>query len=128
MKLEDGDTGDVLITDIACALLDLESCRCVDYPNRRARVPACLQLSPEKVAAVHWLPPTCGYRLVAAGKDLEAWHPLVSGDPDSVHRAGVSVRGEVISEADIDDMPEFLARWYGVELEDDGADQTAGDE
>lgn len=119
MKLEDDDTGDVLVTEVACRLLDVEGCRCLDYPNRKARVPACLQLTPESLAEVAWLPPTCGYRLVAAGRDLEAWHPLVSGDPESVHRAGVSVRGEVISEADIDDMPGFLARHYGVELADD---------
>ena len=119
MKLEDQEYGDLLLTEIVCKLLDLETCRCTDYPNRQRRVPGCLQLSPDKLGDIHWLPPTCGYKLVAAGRDLEWWHPLVSGDPESVHRAGVSVRGEVISEREIDDVQAFLERHYGVELAED---------
>ena len=83
-KLEDWDTGEIAWTNIGCTLLDGESCRCRDYPNRQATVPDCLQLTPEMVAELAWLPPTCGYRLVRDGHDLYWWHPLVSGDAETV--------------------------------------------
>ncbi|OYW57557.1 MAG: hypothetical protein B7X99_02890 [Rhizobiales bacterium 17-65-6] len=95
VKLEDEDTGEIAYTDVACRLLDAGSCRCSDYPNRQAHVPDCVRLTPEVVLEIGWLPPTCGYRLVSEGKDLPSWHPLVSGTPDSVHEAGISVRGRV---------------------------------
>ena len=116
VKLEDSEDGDVLVTDVACRLLDIDACRCTDYPNRRRRVPACLRLSADNLDAVGWLPPTCGYRLLADGRDLEWWHPLVSGDPETVHRAGVSVRHRAVSEREVGDIQEFLARHYGVQL------------
>jgi len=94
-KLEEEDTGKIYFTDVACRLLDAETCRCGDYANRKAKVPDCVRLTPQNVARLPWLPPTCGYRLVAEGRDLYWWHPLVSGDPESVHAAGVSVRGRV---------------------------------
>ena len=95
VKLEDEDTGEIHFTDIACKLFDCESCKCHDYPNRRKFVRDCVKLTPEKVETIPWLPPTCAYRLVHEGKDLRWWHPLVSGDPDTVHAAGISVRGRV---------------------------------
>jgi uncharacterized cysteine cluster protein YcgN (CxxCxxCC family) len=76
-------------------LLDAETCRCGDYAKRNAKVPDCVRLTAQNVARLRWLPPTCGYRLVAEGRDLYWWHPLVSGDLESVHAAGVSVRGRV---------------------------------
>jgi uncharacterized protein len=94
-KLEDEDSGKIYFTDVACRLLDAETCRCGDYARRNAKVPDCVRLTPQNVARLRWLPPTCGYRLVAEGRDLYWWHPLVSGDPESVHAAGVSVRGRV---------------------------------
>ncbi len=112
-KLEDWDTGEIVWTNIGCTLLDGESCRCRDYPNRKATVPDCLQLTPEMVAELSWLPPTCGYRLVRDGHDLYWWHPLVSGDPETVHQAGISARGRIVSEDDvhIDDYEDFLVEW-----------------
>jgi uncharacterized cysteine cluster protein YcgN (CxxCxxCC family) len=92
-KLEDFDTGEIFWTEVRCRLLDADTCRCTDYPNRQARVPDCIALTPEEVAGLTWLPPTCGYRLISEGRDLYWWHPLVSGDPDTVHAAGISVRG-----------------------------------
>lgn len=92
VKLEDADTGDIMFTDVGCSLLDEGSCRCGDYPNRQAKVPDCVRLTPEAVRSLSWLPRTCGYRLVAEGKDLADWHPLVSGRADTVHEAGISVR------------------------------------
>ena len=98
VKLEYEDTGEVDNTDIACRLLDTQYCRCSDYANRHSRVPDCLSLTPRRVRRLRWLPATCAYRLVAEGHDLYWWHPLVSGDPESVHWAGISVRGRVVSE------------------------------
>lgn len=91
--LEDIDTGEIHLTDVACRLLDDQSCRCRDYANRQQEVPDCVQLTPENVAQLHWLPKTCAYRLVSEGKPLRAWHPLLSGNSASVHAANVSVRG-----------------------------------
>lgn len=97
-KLEDIDTGELAYTNVACRLLDLGTCRCTRYPDRSRLVPDCVTLTPDNVGALAWMPSTCAYRLLAEGKDLPDWHPLVSGDPDSVHRAGISVRGRAISE------------------------------
>lgn len=97
-KLEDIDTGTLHWTNVACRLLDPGTCRCTRYSERARLVPDCVQLTPDNIADLFWMPSTCAYRLLAEGKDLPDWHPLVSGDPDSVHRAGVSVRGRVISE------------------------------
>ncbi len=100
MKLEDEDTGEVVPTNIACRLLDRDSCQCSNYRHRKAHVPDCVRLTPAKIETFAWLPTTCAYRLLAEGEALPDWHPLITGDPDSVHRAGVSVRGWTISEAD----------------------------
>lgn len=116
LKLEDVETGDVVHTDIACQLLDLETCGCVDYAARHARVPACLRLAPETVASFGWLPSTCAYRRLARGHDLLWWHPLVSGDPETVHVAGISVRGQVVSESSIEDLDAALVETYGLEV------------
>ncbi len=92
--LEDEDTGEIYLTDVACKLLDGRTCRCKDYPNRKAFVPDCVKLTPENVPTLSWLPRTCAYRLVHEGRDLYPWHPLLTGDPESVHAANVSVRGK----------------------------------
>lgn len=110
-KLEDVDTGEVAFTDIACKLLDCDSCRCADYANRKAQVPDCVQLSPETLDEIYWLPRSCGYRRVAEGRGLAWWHPLVSGDPETVHAAGISARGRIVSEAEIDDPEQHVEQW-----------------
>ena len=94
-KMQDEETAEIYWTTVACTLLDAGSCRCRDYPNRKAKVPDCVQLTPEVVRGVDWLPETCAYRLIAEGRELDWWHPLVSGDPETVHAAGISVRGRV---------------------------------
>lgn len=121
-KLEDWDTGEIHWTVVACRLLDAGTCRCTDYANRRERVPDCLKLTPEGLGNLGWLPPTCGYRLVAEGRDLRWWHPLVSGDPETVHRAGISVRGRTISEEGLEpeDYEDFLSDWPGTDPDADG--------
>jgi uncharacterized cysteine cluster protein YcgN (CxxCxxCC family) len=92
--LEDEDTGEIYLTDVACKLFDSGSCRCGDYAHRFEKVDDCTKLTPENVPDLYWLPKTCAYRLVAQGRDLFWWHPLVSGDPETVHAANVSVRGK----------------------------------
>lgn len=111
-KLEDEDTGEVHYTSVTCHLLS-DGCRCTDYPRRHERVPDCVLLTPERVDEFHWLPTTCAYRRLAEGKPLEWWHPLVSGDPDTVHKAGISVQGKSISEAFVhpDDLDSHIIRW-----------------
>lgn len=102
-KIEDGDTGDVFFTDIACRLLDGKSCRCTDYPARAKKVVDCLVLAADRPELYHWLPASCAYRRLAEGRDLPEWHPLITGDPESVHEAGISVRGRVTSETGTDE-------------------------
>jgi uncharacterized cysteine cluster protein YcgN (CxxCxxCC family) len=112
IRLEDEDTGEVTPTRVACRLFDSEACCCRDYEHRRDHVPDCIKLTPGNVATLDWMPKSCAYRRIAEGRGLASWHPLVSGDPESVHAAGVSVRGETISEAtlaDPDDAIDFMA-------------------
>jgi uncharacterized cysteine cluster protein YcgN (CxxCxxCC family) len=112
-KLEDEATGKIAYTDVACKLLDRERCRCRRYAGRHALVPDCVALDAADEHAFDWLPTTCAYRKVAAGQGLEWWHPLVSGDPDSVHRAGISVRGRTLAERDVgvDELATRIIRW-----------------
>jgi uncharacterized cysteine cluster protein YcgN (CxxCxxCC family) len=111
VKLEYDDTGEVEHTDIACRLLDHGTCRCADYAHRHEKVDDCLSLSPRGVRQLKWLPSTCAYRLVAEGRDLYWWHHLVSGDPETVHLAGVSVRGRVVSEDDKFEPEDRVIDW-----------------
>jgi uncharacterized protein len=110
VKLDDEETGTIHYTDVGCTLLDAGACRCRDYGNRQAQVPDCVRLRPENIRDLVWMPPTCAYRLVAEGRDLYWWHPLVSGDPDSVHAAGISVRGRVAGSEDEYSIPQLLGR------------------
>lgn len=97
-KFEDEETGDIYFTDIACRLLDTDACRCLDYGARAKKVSTCLVLSADDAEAFRWLPGTCAYRLLAEGHELPDWHPLVCGDPEAVHEAGISARGKMVSE------------------------------
>lgn len=98
IKFQDQDSGHVAYTDIACRLLDTETCRCRRYADRTRLVSECLDLRREDAETFRTLPSTCAYRLLHEGRDLPEWHPLLTGDPDSVHKAGISVRGRVTSE------------------------------
>ncbi len=110
VKLQEEETGDVHYTDVACTLLDAGLCRCRSYARRQKQVSDCVRLTPGTVRQLTWLPPTCAYRLVAEGKDLPWWHPLVSGDPNTVHAAGISVRGRVAGPEEEFSVAELLER------------------
>ena len=107
-KLEDCDDGRLHYTNVACRLLDLKTCRCTRYAQRSRWVADCVQLRPENVSEFKWLPSSCAYRLLAEGKDLPVWHPLVSGDPDSVFQAGSSVQGWAVSEQQVAEIEEHV--------------------
>lgn len=105
-KLEDDADGRMYYTRVACELLDISTCRCKDYANRQKTVPDCIQLSVEQAHFFDWLPDTCAYRLLAEGESLPEWHPLITGNPQSVIDAGISVRNVAISESDDIDLTE----------------------
>ena len=112
IRFEDDDTGEIIPTRVHCRLFDSESCACSNYAQRKRHVPDCIKLTPQNVDTLQWMPLSCAYRRVNEGRGLADWHPLISGDPESVHRAGVSIRGETVSEeslADPDDAIQYAA-------------------
>jgi uncharacterized cysteine cluster protein YcgN (CxxCxxCC family) len=108
IRFEDEETGEVVPTRVACRLFDDASCRCKDYAQRKRHVPDCIKLTPFNIEDLAWMPPSCAYRRLHEGRGLPAWHPLVSGDPDSVHKAGVSMRGQTVSELALEDPEDAL--------------------
>ena len=122
IKLEDEESGERYLTSVVCSLLDQQTGRCCDYPNRSQRMPDCVVLDPDNAGQLDWMPPTCAYRLRAQDQPLAEWHPLVSGDQQSVHDAGISVIGKVISEAVVDDeeLEEYVIARLPPALKDRG--------
>ncbi len=110
-KLEDADTGAIEDTNVACRLLDTDTARCRDYKHRKAFVPDCMRLTPDKVADLPWLPKSCAYRRRAEGRSLPDWHYLICGDRDAVHRAGAGVAGRVVSETDAGPLEHHIVDW-----------------
>ncbi len=113
VKLQDEDDGMVVYTKVACKLLNTKTAQCGDYPNRLKFVPDCLQLTPELVPTLHWLPSSCAYKRLALHQKLPRWHPLLTGTPKTVREARKSVAGRCISEMEIDpeDIEEYVVRW-----------------
>jgi uncharacterized cysteine cluster protein YcgN (CxxCxxCC family) len=112
VRFEDEETGEIIPTRVHCKLFDPQSCRCSDYPSRHQYVPECIKLTPHNIEALQWMPKSCAYRRLHEGRDLPDWHPLLTGDPESPHRAGVSVRGQTVSEealAEPEDALDFSA-------------------
>jgi uncharacterized cysteine cluster protein YcgN (CxxCxxCC family) len=112
-KLEDIDTGLYFYTNVACRLLDCETCRCSNYPQRRTLVNNCVVLSPSDHEPYSWLPVTCAYRRLAEDKDLEWWHPLISRNRNTVHEAGISVRRRTVNENTVstDQLEDHIISW-----------------
>lgn len=113
VKLEDEENGDIFYTDVACYLLQQDSCTCGDYRQRCVLVPDCVKLTADNLQELRWMPDDCAYRRLAEGRELAWWHPLVSGSENTVHEAGVSVRGKVIceTEVDTDELEEHIVDW-----------------
>jgi len=113
-KIEDEETGEINLTSVACRFLDPDTVTCQLYDSRFSAMPTCIKLTPSKVEHLEWLPDTCAYRLILQGKPLPDWHPLVSGDPGSVHRAGLSVKGRILRESDVnlDDLEDYIIEGF----------------
>lgn len=111
-KLKNPTTGKIYYTRVACYLLDMDTCRCSDYEFRHVLVPDCVRLSASKIPKLRWLPRTCAYRLLAEGRPLPDWHPLITKDPQSVHHAGISIRDHAVSEIHVhpDDLENFVVK------------------
>lgn len=110
-KIRDDETSELSFTNVACKLLDLGTCQCGNYHDRHHDVPDCVTLTTDALAEIDWLPPSCTYRLVSEGRDLPAWHPLVTGDPDSTRKAGASVAGRAISEIGAGPLEHHIVSW-----------------
>jgi uncharacterized protein len=110
-KLEDEDTGEIVFTSVVCNLIDLNTCRCTRYHERTRLVPDCIDIKSEAFVQYDWLPSTCAYRLIAEGKDLPSWHPLISGSMESVHEAGASIRSYAITESQATGLVEHIIEW-----------------
>ena len=108
VRFEDEDTGEIIPTRVSCKLFDPDTCRCSDYAGRKTHVPDCIKLTPHNIETLLWMPKSCAYRRLHEGRGLAWWHPLVSGDPETVHEAGVSIRGQTLSEDDLDDPDDAL--------------------
>jgi len=113
VKLEDTDNGEIFYTDVACYLLDQDTCTCGDYQQRCVLVPDCVKLTPDNLEELSWMPADCAYRRLADGRDLAWWHPLVSGSSETVHESGASVRGKVVieTEVDSDELEDHIVDW-----------------
>jgi uncharacterized cysteine cluster protein YcgN (CxxCxxCC family) len=112
-KLRDEETEALSFTNVACRLLDTDTCRCSDYTHRFEKVPDCVQLTPETLREVDWLPPSCAYRRIEEGRDLPPWHPLRSGTSETVVTSGASACGRIISERDAGMLEHHIVDWPG---------------
>lgn len=114
-SLEDEETGELFATSVACRLFCNETAQCGDYPNRKAKVPECIQITPDNIKDLDFLPVTCAYRLVWLGRDLPDWHHLVCGDRERIHQCGYSVRGSTVDETVVarsgEELEDYMTSW-----------------
>ena len=112
-KIQDIDTDELLYTQVACRYLNPQTCRCTDYENRNIIMPTCIPLNPQNITEIQWMPNTCAYRLLAEGKPLRWWHPLISGSQDTVNRADISIKGHYLPEleADLDHLEDYVIEY-----------------
>lgn len=127
VRFEDEDSEEIIPTRVHCRLFDSGACTCTDYVNRKKHVPDCVKLTPYNIDELQWMPLSCAYRRLNEGKDLPAWHPLVTGDPESVHKAGISIRNQTVSEDTLDD-PEDALEFAAWDLALDRSDEPYDDE
>lgn len=120
LKLEDEDTGEIMTSDVHCRLLDGETCKCTDYPNRKEKVPDCIKLTPDNVTTINWIPKSCAYRRLAEGRGLAWWHPLVCGDTKTIVDVGISVKGRTVDEKSVPEgeWETHIADWPDWEPKD----------
>jgi uncharacterized cysteine cluster protein YcgN (CxxCxxCC family) len=102
IRVEDEDTGEIAVSNVACKLLCLDSHQCMQYEKRKEIVPDCIKATPDNIRELNWLPASCAYRLVAFGQPLPKWHYLICGDRSRVHTHGPSMMGSLISELEAD--------------------------
>jgi len=109
-KLEDEETGKVYTTRVVCRLFDIQKCCCINYSQRTKLVPTCKVISPETTDVFFYLPTTCAYRLLSEGRQLEWWHPLISGNMETVHEAGISIKEKAVPEnmVNLDQLESFI--------------------
>ncbi|MES9858494.1 MAG: YcgN family cysteine cluster protein [Sedimenticola sp.] len=110
-RFEDEETQEIQFTNVCCRYLDQQTCQCSDYPNRSVNVPDCVSVTLDVLDDPYWLPETCAYRLLAESKPLPGWHPLISGDRESVVASGNSIGGRAISERVSDDLEHHMIDW-----------------
>lgn len=115
IRLEDEDSGKIADTNIACKLFERTECSCTDYARRCTLVPDCVRLTPDNLGSLDWMPKTCAYRLLYEGFDLPSWHHLVTGDRQSIHEAGMSVRDRTVCETEIssETVENYIIKWPG---------------
>ena len=115
IRLEDEETGDIYITDVACKLFDAETCKCTSYASRSEKVSDCVKLTKDNIDKLQWMPRTCAYRLISEGKELPYYHHLVSGSSSTIHDEGMSVKNEVVSETIVseDEQIKRIVIWPG---------------
>ena len=111
-KLEDIDTREISISNVSFMYLDQNTCACTDYKNRQKNVSDCIKLSTENIEELSWLPHTCSYRLVFNNDDLPVWHHLITGDKNTIHEEGMSVKNYSVNEKDIKDVNEYILDWF----------------
>lgn len=122
LKLEDEETGELAFTNVICNFFDEAACNCSDYARRHVNVPSCIPLDADNVHEISWLPVTCAYRLLAEGEPLYWWHHLLSGSRDTIHQAGISVKGRVVKEANV---PEDALEYYIVTWPEEDGEESA---
>ena len=127
IRFEDEVSGEIIPTRVHCKLFDTGACACSNYVERKLHVPDCIKLTPGNIEALEWMPKSCAYRRLHEGKDLPRWHPLITGDPESVHAAGVSVRGKTVSETALQD-PEDAIDFEAPEWLEDKSDAEPCDD
>ncbi len=118
IKLEDEDSNEIFPSDVHCKLFSPKNCLCTDYDNREKIVPDCVKLNADNISSLNWIPTSCAYRRIAENRGLASWHPLISGDKETVVKAGISVKGLTISEKEIkpEDWVDHITEWPEWEI------------